>query len=135
MRELKFRAWDGKRIRYDVTGFEHGSLNEMRGVFLDGDYYAISESSDRQDGDSAVRAVVMQFTGLHDRNGVEIYEGDIVFNKYGNELVKFETKDFGSCGCCYEQFVGSGFKAEGVVLGDKCEVIGNIYQNLELLDA
>lgn len=133
MRELKFRAWDGKRIRYDVTGFEHGSLNEMHGVFLDGDYYAIFESADKQHGDIASRAVVMQFTGLHDKNGTEIYEGDIVAGKRCKSVVEFKN-NIGSCGCCYESFEGSGFIAEDVRLGKVCEVIGNIYKNPELID-
>lgn len=72
-RVIKFRAWDGERIRYDVTGFEHGMANELAVVFLDGDCYTIDAGSSLHPF-----AEVMQFTGLHDKNGVEIYEGDII---------------------------------------------------------
>ena len=72
-RVIKFRAWDGERLRYDVTGFEHGMANEFAVVFLDGDCYTLDAGSSLHPF-----AEVMQFTGLHDNNGVDIYEGDIV---------------------------------------------------------
>lgn len=78
---------------------------------------------------------VGQYTGLKDRNGKEIYEGDIVTPTYEVKPVevRFETSEVASCGCCYQSFDGSGFMAKGVDLSD-CEVIGNIYGNPELLN-
>lgn len=77
---------------------------------------------------------VGQFTGLTDRNDKKIFEGDIVMGAYkGKGVVEFTIEDVASCGCCFPYFVGSGFKACDVNLGD-CEVIGNIHDNPELLE-
>jgi len=81
---------------------------------------------------------VMQFTGLADKNGVEIYEGDIVTDGENFGEVKFFTDGIASCGCCITSFSGSGFAAytqdecDGFYL-EKCLVAGNIHQHPELL--
>lgn len=101
---------------------------------------------------------VCQFTGLTDKNGTKIFEGDIVrdisvytahltmfergketkedvekYRYFGKvSVVSFETEDHGSCGCCYHMFSGSGFEAKDVDI-TCCEVIGNIHDNPELL--
>lgn len=75
-------------------------------------------------------STVGQFTGLFDKNGMEIYEGDIV-QYIGNELgdefkneVKFEGAGFDPIAAIYWMS-----DIEGV----GCEIIGNIYDNPELL--
>ena len=105
-----------------------------------------------------ISETVGQFTGLLDYTGKKIFSGDIVKDVgtylthliyvergmetreeaesdrvYGETgVVKFCTEDVASCGCCYESFVGSGFKTNGVNL-TQCEVLGNIHDNPELL--
>ena len=80
-------------------------------------------------------ATIGQFTGLTDRNGKLIFEGDIVRERLRGpaSVVEFCLEDVASCGFCIPSFVGSGFKAEGCNL-NICEVIGNIYDNPELLE-
>lgn len=64
-REIKFRAWDGERMRrvYSVN---------MSGSAI------VHIAGETRETLRADRCVLMQFTGLHDKNGREIYEGDVV---------------------------------------------------------
>ena len=131
-RVIKFRAWDLKEMRYDVTGLEYGVENEMSGAFLDGNYYAISNFN----GDIYSKtASIMQFTGLHDVNGVEIYEGDIVsVSGIGNAEIKI-------CQCygvCYKVSGKHGYTElpyiDCAAENDYPTIIGNIHQNPELFN-
>jgi uncharacterized phage protein (TIGR01671 family) len=141
---FKYRAWDGVSMRYDVTGFEQGVGNEMGGVFLDGDYFTMDEYCKHHH----TFAEVMQYTGLTDKNGVEIFESDVVRILYtdwpsntdpsiGLNEYKASISSLGSVvwnraeyaihfGCSGVGSIHPGTHGE-------IEVIGNIYENPELL--
>ena len=120
MRELKFRAWDIERKTY-----EHEELLlAPNGDILTSRWQELCEPESEY--------VIEQYTGLKDKNGKKIYEGDIVRDLGGNHEVKFcEMKDT-DCSYFYQ---GWGFDDSSLYEEhDFVEVIGNIHENPELLE-
>ena len=68
--------------------------------------------------------IVEQFTGLHDKNGKEIYEGDIVTDGVGKYKIIYDLKLAGYQPYCIFRDDPENY----------CEVIGNLYENPELLE-
>ncbi|ASU12185.1 hypothetical protein BKQ19_05245 [Lacticaseibacillus paracasei] len=125
MREIKFRAWDKenkKMAQVSRIDFGPGGIK-----------YLVDDS------------VLLEYTGLHDKSGREIYEGDIlkVTSEDGESYVA-TVKWFGDEGYpafdlagipaawCYESNALATIFESGV---ETCEVIGNIFENPELLEA
>jgi uncharacterized phage protein (TIGR01671 family) len=115
-REIKFRAWNSDDNKMTIP--------IAFAVALDGKYKPLIQCSD---GNRAYKDYpLMQFTGLHDRTGKEIYEGDIVSYYELNPYVILYRDGF--------------YLLENKELGDiysplwgECEVIGNIFKNPDLL--
>lgn len=81
-------------------------------------------------------ATVGQFTGLTDKNGKKIFEGDILATKLFGEHIDKGVVRYGNynCSCCdgvYGWYVDGG-DIRGAE--DLCEVIGNIHDNPELME-
>jgi len=85
--------------------------------------------------------ILMQYTGLKDKDGLDIYEGDVVQDDDGEkELVN--SPEWFHCDAfdCYGYAFASGYftdnynKADGSRFLSECTVIGNIYENKELLN-
>ena len=80
---------------------------------------------------------IMQSTGLFDKNGVEIFEGDIVIDKIGDPLpmvVKWDDAGFRTFGK-YDGQNYVGYVGHTDICGNNtCMIIGNIYENKELLN-
>ena len=118
MREIKFRAWD--KINKDMFNVESINFQESR-VYKDTVSYREFNNVD-----------VMQYTGLEDKNGKEIYEGDIVFESFGENYYKVVFEN-GSFRAEFEgDFEEHSFELIDVV-AQGCEVVGNIYENHELI--
>ena len=123
-RELKFRVWNGMEMIYDVTVGKFGCfyVNPGKGDGLDeNDSASLTSSTTKYPDDISV----MQFTGLRDKNGREIYEGDILRRGTFETVVKFKN------GC----FIWSRTEFDDLPLGlnhDRWEAIGNIYEHPNL---
>jgi hypothetical protein len=114
-REIKFRAWDFEKMCYGID-LTNG----------DGGYYS-SVDLCPQHTDSKI-PIVMQFSGLLDKNGKEVYEGDIVkvLDDDGDEISE-DTIVYNAPS--FEFMPDNSLAIDGRIV----EVIGNIYENPELL--
>ena len=123
----KFRAWteEGEVMYYDVYPFRNDTL------LLSYDEIAFDEVP-------ASDFILMQSTGLKDKNGKEIYEGDIVKYEAGCNTVTEEVaydKNFAGFGVrdADIDIIFTFLQLADVVDLISLEVVGNIYQNPELL--
>ena len=136
-RIIKFRAWDIKRkdMVYFWTERNTGdhSLAIRPCITLEGKFFGVSQYSNvgaEELSDHEWR--FMQFTGLHDKNGKEIYEGDVVQCSFADGASKRGEISFvdGSFDVCFYQHRDY---LKCFVVNHAIEIIGNIYENPELL--
>lgn len=128
-RTIKFRAWDKEAQRiYPVTSFHIYRPEVERGGKYCGVTIKDENGHDKFLDDE--RAIPMQFTGLLDKNGKEIYEGDILHSINKNTFeVQFIEKS-----AAFKVIEKSNGKKWmfGYDSQKNFEIIGNIYENPEL---
>ena len=133
-RDIKFRAWE-QNIKIMAYPSENLAMSGNEGYShlkqsFNIDNRKISLASEGWDveHEGMLPCILMQFTGLKDKNGKEIYEGDIIINKFNNiyggeihkEVVKYNN--------------GYHFQNGGATTSNQTiEIIGNIYENPELI--
>jgi uncharacterized phage protein (TIGR01671 family) len=125
VRQFKFRAWDGENLHYinekEELQIVFGDKNEKWSVWHP--YDQILDGDDDE-------AVLMQFTCIYDTKSKEIYEKDIIEDHLGRGVVEYKTGayrvNYGNGECkWFIDYLTSERKT--------IEVIGNIYENPELL--
>lgn len=128
MREIKFRAWDNVENKMHYCGEEIDMIFEVRDNRIEcTDIRNVSPGGEGVE--SMEHLTYMQYTGLKDKNGTEIYEGDILTG------FVFKEKWTGNVEYLAPYFAVLG-KYAHVILEDmeECRVIGNIYENPKLLE-
>ena len=133
--QIKFRAWDKRTKRlYQVQTLQfYGTNNTVDACWTNGVDFDGESTLGEPELNNLHNLELMQYTGLKDINGVEIYEGDILFHPlqgrrrvyypYSERVASYGLRD-----------IDIGF---GSTLQDShavWEVIGNIYENKDLLE-
>lgn len=137
-REIKFRVWNGKKMNYNgMNGAGSGAMVLV--LTLDGCIHEQSlyglENKPISGGIDGLQ--LMQFTGLQDKNGNDIYEGDIVGeNRVGLPVevvgkIVFDT-DYMYL-VVHKENGGFEYLTEFFTSIQKAYVVGNLYENPELL--
>ncbi|MFY8330666.1 YopX family protein [Vagococcus carniphilus] len=118
MREIKFRAWDGQdKLMRTVKNLMFNKNDEVD-LKIEAEWFAAGPD-----------LVLMQYTGLKDKNGVEIYEGDILCGWIGSHWHSGEDK-FEEVVKYDEKTASYNFPAIEVRHGD-LRVIGNIFESVK----
>ena len=126
----KYRMWN------EITS----RLHSVDGLYFDSEVAQYKDEVGVSRFIKFKNAILMQSTGLKDKNGKEIFEGDVVAN--GKDVMCMKRHD--TLGFYVEQkgevqFIADGmdleeFEEDAKEIADSIEILGNIYENPELLE-
>jgi len=130
MKTVKFRIWNGMEMVYDITTGKFGT------------FYVSPEKGDGLNPEDTASLTVnttkyhegtplMQFTGLQDKNGNDIYEGDIL--KADSWAFNW-TVQFDKSKARFNCIINNSGNQNDFIPTNQVSVIGNIYNNPELID-
>lgn len=122
---FKFRAWDKSQNK----------MYQVRGINFDNEDLWLKINETQIMGANLFEVELMQYTGLKDKNGTEIYEGDIVEVIFDGKLrifqVVFDLSELDFKATNGTEHYGNNF--EYLTCCDEVRIIGNIFENPELL--
>ena len=121
MREIKYRAWNGEW--FDYTGLSCSKHTP-------GPYWKTDSIRDCENMLNGKECIIEQYTGLNDKNGKEIYEGDIV--AWTVNAVKPIGEVYYTSGCFDLRSPSRGSIGWDALRGE-AEIIGNIHEDSALL--
>jgi hypothetical protein len=141
MREIRFRVWDSENTEWFPRDLSSGWVN----ICPNGEIVYGEVDGDPEENDG--RFEVSMFTGLKDKNGNEIYDGDIVkgptystctgpgYRSTRTKEIVFEVKsNIGTYGYAFTISGNYDNNYRGFPRHEELEIIGNIYENKELLE-
>jgi len=135
MREIKFRVFFRGKIYYPNEYNEYDT--NLKGIDFINKTVAFSEYADEEEriiqeysfNEESLfyeeELKIMEYTGLKDKKGKEIYEGDILFQEYTGEYSTVFFKD----GKFLTENKNEEIRLELICLNNLTEVVGNIYEN------
>lgn len=125
MRQIKFRVWENPQLEYNQDGSNGIGFAGRMWIDNDPKFWAECMMNEKDE------YVLMQFTGLFDKNGKEIFEGDIIRNN-SMEWWQSDGRTFNQ-EVIYDLTKLPTQRGEWSIDVEDYEISGNIYQNPELL--
>ena len=140
MREIKFRVWDGKLMNDVAELIWTVAYGKWYGPGVGSGIFWIDEEFDNWEGSpETVDSILMQYTGLKDKNEKEIYEGDKINGAIPTEQYRHENGAIEWDNDCAQFTVIFQPDKDTTIdvplyMFDELEIIGNIYENPKLGD-